>query len=172
MQGALGAGLPPSPISAPALGNGQGPQPGPGMPAQGGQQQPGMPPPAPTSAQTVAALRHFAAITKELESALKDPDIGKADIKSKLIDGMTRLVGGRIMSAGQAVSQLATLPERPFEQKQWVMNHMQQAMQARDFVIGHHAAAFAGAGPEAAPHPDNHMQDITAMQQAHYAPRK
>lgn len=124
--------------------------------------------PAPSHQQTVAALRHFAAIGKQLEIALKDPDLGKSDMRSKLIDGMTTLVADRIIPPGQAVTQLATFPERPFEQRQWLIQHYQQTQQARDAVLSHHAMANAGGGPEQTPSGDTHMQDMQGMMSAHY----
>jgi hypothetical protein len=155
-------GMPPAPQGGPsALGApGGAPAAAPGQPSQM---------PAPTHNQTVAALRHFAALAKQLEAALKDPDIGKADIKSKVIDGMTELVSERMISPGEAVSTLSTFPERPFDQKQWVMQHYQQVQQARNFVLAHHAMAFAGQGPQPAPKPETHMADVGAMMQAHYS---
>lgn len=177
MPGALQPGMatPPapdqgagSPLAAGVLQSPQMPQAPTGAPGQQ-QQQPPQPPPAPTHAQTVAALRHFTAISKQLEDALKDPDLGKSDIKSKVIDGMTTLVANRIIPPGAAVTQLATFPEKPFDQRKWLLTHLQQVAQARDAVLGHHAMAFAGAGPEPTPHGDNHMQDISGMMAAHYA---
>ena len=134
------------------------------------QQQPQVP--MPTHAQTVAALRHFHMIGEQLESALKDPDLGKSDLKSKIIDGMTKLVAGRIISPAQAVTQLSTFPEKPFDQKAWLANHLMQIKQAEMAVLSHHGNAFAGGGPEPAPHPDNHMDDMASMMGAHYSPRK
>lgn len=124
--------------------------------------------PAPSHQQTVAALRHFAAIGKQLEVALKDPDLGKSDMRSKLIDGMTTLVADRIIPPGQAVTQLATFPDRPFEQKTWLIQHYKQTQQARDAVLSHHAMANAGGGPESTPSGDTHMQDLQGMMSAHY----
>lgn len=128
-------------------------------------------PPAPTHQQTVAALRHFQAILLELNSIAKNPDLGKADVKSAIIDGTTKLVSQRMVSPGQAVTMLATVPERPFEQKTWIANHMQQALQARSMVLAQHAQAFAGQGPEPTPSADSHLQDIQGMMGAHYSGR-
>lgn len=141
-----------------------------GAPQTGQAQAPQAPPqvPAPTHQQTVAALRHFAAIGKQLEIALKDPDLGKSNIRDKVIDGMTTLVADRIIPPGQAVTQLATFPDPPFQQKQWLVQHMQAIMQARNAVLAHHAQAFAGAPPQPTPSNDNHMQDIQGMMAAHY----
>lgn len=132
----------------------------------GVQQAPQAPPqqmPAPSHQQTVAALRHFDAIGKQLEIALKDPELGKSDIRSKVIDGMTTLVADRIIPPGQAVTQLATFPDRPFEQKAWLIQHYQQTQQAKDAVLSHHAMASAGQGPEPTPSADSHMDDMQGL---------
>jgi hypothetical protein len=126
-------------------------------------------PPAPTHAQTVAALRHFSAIGKQLQSAMQDPDLGKTDIKNKIIDGVTALVADRIIPPTAAVTELSTFPERPYDQKIWVQQHLMQVMQARNAVLAHHAAAFAGGAPQPTPSADDHMSDLQAMQQSHYS---
>lgn len=139
--------------------------------ASGGQQMPQQQPqqaPAPDHQQTVAALRHFEAIGIQLEKVLQDPSLGKSDLKSKIIDGVTALVSKQIMSPGQAVAQLSTFPERPFDQKKWLMNQMQQILQARNSVLSHHGSAFAGAGPEPTPSGETHMQDMSDMMATHY----
>ncbi len=138
-----------------------------GMP---GPQQ-GQPPPAPNHAQTVAALRHFHAINSELEALASDPDLGKADMKSKVIDGATKLVGMRIMSPSQAVMQLGEFPSAPYQQKQWVMKHLQANQKAADSVLDHHRVAHAGIQDMPAGNPDDHTQDMNAMMQSHYAGR-
>lgn len=151
-----------------ALQGGSG-APGPMRPPQGGQPQQPPPMPAPTHAHAVAAMRHFHALGEPLEAALKDPDLGKADLKDKVIGGMTKLVARRILSPAQAVTQLATFPERPFDQKAWLANHLMQVKQAEMAVLTHHGMAFAGGGAQAAPHPDDHMADMAGMMQGHYA---
>lgn len=165
MPGALQSTPPPlpNPQQQGALSPGgpqQAPQ-GPGAPPQ-------QPAPAPTHVQTVAALRHFSAIQKQLELALKDPDLGKSSVKDKVIDGMTTLVADRIIPPGQAVSQLATFPERPFDQRTWLIQHYQQTQQASNAILAHHAMAFAGQGSQPTPSADNHMQDLQGMMASHY----
>lgn len=132
----------------------------------GVQQAPQAPPqqmPAPSHQQTVAALRHFTAIGKQLEIALKDPELGKSDVRSSLIDGMTTLVADRIIPPGQAVTQLATFPDRPYEQRLWIQKHLEQTIQAKNAVLSHHAMASAGQGPEPTPSADNHMSDMASL---------
>jgi hypothetical protein len=154
------------------------------MPQQGApsQQGPAMQPgqqqaPAPTHTQTVAALRHFNAILGELKGLLQNPDLGKANLKSTIIDGMTKLVAERIIPPAAAVSQLASVPDVPFQQKQWTVNHYAQTVQAAAAVLDHHRQSAMGTGNydlENALHgdesdPDSHMETMQGMMQQHYA---
>ncbi len=171
MTGALHSPAPPpmpNPQSGGALQAPGGPPLG-QMPA--GAAAPHEAPPAPTPAQATATLRHFDMIGGQLEKALSDPDLGKADMKSKVIDGMTSLVASRIISAGQAIAQLSSFPEKPFEQKTWLMNNLRQIQQAREIMLTHHAVAHAGTPYEPPPHPDGHMDHVGGMMEAHYKAR-
>lgn len=132
-------------------------------------------PPAPTHAETVAGLRHLHAIAGELRTLLKDENLGKADVKSTLIDAATKLVGSRIIAPAEAVQQLASFPERPFDQKQWVEQHYAQTVQAQAAILDHHRAQAVGTGNfalETSLHradPDKHQETMRGMMQAHYA---
>ena len=159
MSNALSAlgGPPPAPNSEPGqqmpppmVGNALGP-------ATGQQQAPPAPPPAPSHQQTVAALRHFAALERELTTLLKDPDLGNADLKSKIIDGTTGLVAQGYLTPAAAVTELGTVPERPFDQKKWLEQHFVQTIAAANQVLSHHQAAFPGGAPnEETPSMDDH----------------
>ena len=139
------------------------PMPGPMSPAAGAGAPQG-PPPAPSHGQTVAALRHFSALEKELTTLLKDPDLGKADIKSKVIDGATKLVSTGIMAPAEAVMELGTFPERPFDQRKWIEQHFIQTIQAASNVLDHHRVAFAGQPPSTEPiSADDHQQHMAAL---------
>jgi hypothetical protein len=152
---------------APDMHHMQGPLMAPNAPpGQGG--QPPQAPPAPTHAQTVATLRLFQAVISELNQIAKNPDLGKASVKSQIIDGTSKLVAERLISPAAAVTTLATVPEKPYEQKVWIQNQMQQTMVARAAVLAHHAAAFAGQGPQPTPDTDGHMDDVNSMVASHY----
>jgi hypothetical protein len=133
----------------------------------GGAQQPQQaPPPAPTHAQTVTALRHFGAIENELTEIMKDPDLGKTDMRSKVIDGMTTLVADGIFPAADAVKQMGTFPEKPYDQRQWVNQHFMNAVQAQTAVLAHHqigAATGQDIQPGVEPEPDDHQSIIAGM---------
>ena len=148
-------------VSAP----GQGPSPG-----QNSAQP--APPPAPSHQQTVAALRHFDAIETELKTLLKNPDLGKSNMRSSIIDGMTGLVSDGIFTPSQAINQLADLPNDPFQQKKWIMQHFATTANAQLGVLAHHQAAFAGQNvDETPPAQDDHVETIQGLK-AHYPTRQ
>lgn len=134
------------------------------------------PPPAPTHGQTVAALRHFQAILGCLKEILKDPDLGKADMRPDIIENMSELVADRFMTPAQAVAQLATVPDKPLDQRKWAQQLFLQTIQAQNAVLDHHRMQAVGTGNyelENMLHesdPDDHLGTINAMMQAHYAP--
>lgn len=151
-----------NPLMSPSMGS---PMAG-GAPGVGPQQQP--PPagaPAPNKQQTVAASIHFMMIERELTDLLQDPSLGKSDLKDKVIDGATKLVGEKILTPAQAVGQLSTFPEKPEDQKTWAQKMFSQNRQAMQMVVAHHAAAFGGqanggGGPYS---PDNHSDIISGL---------
>ncbi len=120
--------------------------------------------PAPSHQQTVAALRHFRALKRELLGLLKNPDLGKSNMRSKIIDGATSLVAGGIVKPGDAVTQLATVPERPYDQKKWVEAQFAQAVAGANNILDHHRIANAGM-PETSDNgdPDDHMDHIANL---------
>lgn len=136
---------------------------------QGAPQQPQKVPPPPTHEQTVAALRHFDAVKGELTTLLKNPALGKSDVKSQIIDGVTKLVSERMLSPAQAVIQLSQVPTDPLQQRKWIQTQMAQTVQAEQGIVEHHRNTNMGSGDwatEAQQHntnPDNHLQDMSAL---------
>jgi hypothetical protein len=172
MPGVLDAGGPP-PVPNPgqtAMPSAGGPLSAPGMPSPPVQPGQGPQTPAPTHGETVAALRHFGAIQAELAMLLKDPAVGRSNLKSKIIDGVTKLVSNRIVTPGAAVSQLASVPDQPFQQRKWLETHLAQAFMAQVAVLGHHANAYGGT-PEhmvdKTSSPDDHIADMQGVM-GHY----
>jgi hypothetical protein len=154
---------PPNISKAPSFDSIAPPQGGPmGHPGAQAPQAPQAPqmPPAPTHEQTVAAMRHFQAIQDEIEPLLKDPDVGRSDMKSKVIDGATKLVAARIFTPADAV---------PFEQRNWLIRHHFLATVALHQVLDHHGAAVAAGMVPAGGKPkrENHIQDMAALKE-HY----
>jgi hypothetical protein len=157
-QNALAAPMGPSPMAGAPMGpvGAQGP---PGGVPQGGM------PPAPNHQQTVAALRHLGASERELMTLLSDPDCGSADMKSKVIDGVTSLVAEGIATPADAVKELSSFPERPFDQKQWLEQKLQTVDKAKVAILQHHQMGYLGAPPDdTPPNTDNHLQTMSGLQ--------
>jgi hypothetical protein len=138
----------------------------PAMPAGGQPTQQQIPPP-PTHQQVVAGLRYCDAVEEQLTALAKDPDFGKADLKKKCIDGETKLVANGILTASQAVGRLATFPDNPFEQKQWVMKQLSDTAFSARILLAHHRQGFAGQPPQPTPKADNHIADIASLINTH-----
>jgi hypothetical protein len=138
--------------------------------APGGPQQA----PAPDHAQTVAALRHFGAITRSIVGLLKNPALGKTDMRSEVIDAMTKLVASDMMRSDNAVSEMSTFPEKPFDQRKWLEDHLMNARQGQVAVLSHHQAAFGGTTPDqdavASSMEDNHHSSMKGLM-GHYKGR-
>lgn len=164
---------PPMPVQEPAMQNNL--QAAPQPQAAGGPPQAA--PAPPSHEQTVSALRHFHAVIGEVQTLLKDPETGKSDMKSKIIDGVTKLVSERMIAPGSAVAQLSQVPADPLQQRKWLQTTLQQATQAANAVLDHHAAGSQGTldwakeGQAIHPHPDQHMGHMAALE-ANYGGRK
>ena len=107
---------------------------------QGGNALQGAPTPAampasPSHQQCVAALRHFDAVKGELKILLENPALGKSSIKSAIIDGTSKLVSERFMSAAEAVQQLAQVPDDPLQQRKFLQQKMMQTVQSENKVL-------------------------------------
>jgi hypothetical protein len=109
----------------------------------------------------------------ELKTLMKNPDLGRSNVKDAIIDGTMKLVAERMISAAQAVVQLAAVPDDPLQQRKWVKQMVAQTVQASNNVIDHHAAAQPGTldhGFESQaqqPDPDQHQAIMTGLMQ-HY----
>jgi hypothetical protein len=129
--------------------------------------------PAPSHSQTVAALKHFMMIIDELQKLEKNDALGKSDVHGLIIDGVTGLVGERVLSAPNAVSLLAGVPDDPLQQRKWVKQMMAQTIQAQNNVLAHHAMSHPGTldwniEKQHSPYnADDHMQTMEGLG-AHY----
>jgi hypothetical protein len=112
----------------------------------------------------------------EMRGLLENPDLGKADLKSALIDSTSKIVADRMMSPSVAVAELTTFPDRPYDQRKWVEQKYAQAVQAQAGVLDHHRSSAIGTGNyelENLLHdddadPDGHMKTISGLIAAHY----
>lgn len=177
---ALGAGnaTPQAPNPQPnepsvSLGMGSAPQIAPrGMALGGGGQQQQQPQqqqqqiPAPTHAQTVAAMRHFWAIRDVIAEVMQDPALGKSSVKKRIVDGVAELVANRILTPGDAVKELMEVPERPYDQKQWLIDADRMARQAQIAVLDHYAYGHQGVAAhliDRESDPEDHLDHMAGL---------
>jgi hypothetical protein len=141
---------------------------GAGMPAGVGQMQQGQGG-APSHAETSVAIRHFMMVIDELKELWKNEALGRTDMKSQIIDGVTGLVAKRMMSAASAVQVLADVPSDPIAQRKWVKQMLAQTVQAQNGVLNHHVAGhaptldWATESQHQTSSPDDHLQTMEGL---------
>ena len=109
-------------------------------PQMGGQQQQ---PPVPTRAQTTAAVHHFSAIQQALKPILKNPKLGKENIRPDVLDAGSKLIGSKILSLPELMNQISEFPSDPLDQKARVQKIYTDAQNAEASVLDHYGAALA-----------------------------
>jgi hypothetical protein len=125
--------------------------------------------PAPGHQETVAALRHFMAIIDELQVLLKNPSLGRSDMKDPITDGVIKLVGERMISPANAVPILADIPADPLQQRKRVQQMLQQTVAAQNNVLHHHVMGNPGTldwateSQHQAGSMDDHMQTMAGL---------
>lgn len=160
-----------SPVSA----QGQPMQPMLQQPAQGGntlaqlapQQQQAPQQPAPTHAQTVAAVHHTGQIKQALIPVLDDPNLGVKNIRPKILDMASKLLASKTLTLPEIMKAVKALPNDPVAQKQFVEKIYNDNDKAQMLVLGHHAM-----GPQAQPgqepeqwSPDKHQDHMAGLMQ-------
>ena len=78
------------------------------------------------------------AIVDELQVLQKNPSLGRSNMKDPILDGVTKLVGERMMSPANAVPLLADIPVDPLMQRKWVTAKLQQTIAVQNNVLHHH----------------------------------
>ncbi len=129
-------------------------QPSPPQPMSGGQGNPlaqlaaplaGLPPPmpAPSAAQTTAAVKRFTAVANAMRTVLANPDLGRRNIRPAILDQASKLMASRVLSLPEVMNAIGKVSDDPLEQKSMVVGIFNQAQQAESNVLAHHALAVA-----------------------------
>jgi hypothetical protein len=58
--------------------------------------------------------------------------------------------------------QLGSVPDRPFDQKQWLQTHLAQTVQAATAVLAHHAMG-GPAQDQTPPNPEDHLDVMSGL---------
>ena len=141
----------------------QAPQPSQGM--AGLVQQPPQSRPTPTHAETVAGLHRCHEIEKATARLLKDPDVGRKNIRPKILTMGADLIGAKTMSMPQFMDGLKSFPpaEDILGQKKWIQRLHDSQIQAQIALLQDHANA-PPEGPDAVQWtPDNHAEHMGAL---------
>lgn len=99
-------------------------------------------PPAPTKAQTVAAVARFGAIQSAMRAVMSNPDYGKSNIRPALLDEGSKLLGTKLISLPELMNSIKDMSDDPIEQKSFISNIFNQAKMAESSVLDHHGAAI------------------------------
>lgn len=102
-------------------------------------QQQQAPPPPPTRAQTVAAVHHFGQIKQAMTPIMADPNLGKSNIRPKVMDSFSKLLMSKVLSLPEIMKAVKSLPEDPVEQKKFVDKIYQDNDKAQQMVLQQHA---------------------------------
>src|ERR1700722_300192 len=100
-------------------------------------------PPAPTKAQTVAAVQRCLAIQSAMRAVMSNPDFGKSNIRPALLDEGSKLLGTKLISLPELMNSIKDMSDDPIEQKSFISNIFNQAKTAEASVLDHHGAAVA-----------------------------
>lgn len=138
------------------------------------------PPPAPSHQETVAALRHFHEIQRQLGPLLKNPKIGKSDMKGEVYTVGALLLGDGFMSLPEVMTALKSFPKEPIDQRKWIEQHYNNAVAAQQKVLDDHAAHVGPGsgdfatewGAKTALDPDMAHGDLMSSIMGHYKGRK
>lgn len=151
------------------------PQQAPAQPAPsvGGLVQP--PPqarPTPTHAQTVAGLHRCHEIEQATGRLLKDPDVGKKNIRPKVMEMGADLIGNKTMSLTEFMSGIQNFPSGDdfLGQKKWVEKLHQSQAQMQMALLQDHSQAPPEAADAEQWSPDSHAQHMGALMN-HYKVR-
>ena len=106
-----------------------------GPPQGGGTMQP------PSHHEAVALLQHISAFDQRWREILKDPEIGKGNVRGKVYDMMADMMGEDYATLPQVMGLLKSMPTEPLEQKHWIEEHVANDQKAMQAVVQHHAQA-------------------------------
>ena len=101
--------------------------------------------PAPTHAQTVAALMHLSAV-QEMLGLTQLPELGKANIRPEIYDATAELMAQGLVTLPQVMTEIRNIPADPPGQRTWVTTHLRNIALAKEQILSDHAQAFPGNG--------------------------
>lgn len=139
------------------------------------QSEPSRPNPAPSYPQVMAAMHRFTAIRKVLTPLLKDPKLGREDVRDKVLDAAATLISQRVLTVAEAMNEVSKkMPTQPADQQLWLKKLVQNTMLAQDKVMDdYHASGQNWKNDEANTElkfkPDSYGEHMQGLMK-HYGP--
>ena len=113
--------------------------------------------------QLMSGLHHLGSIQKALSPLLRNPVLGKNNIRPKLFDAMATLIGQGTMSVPEVINGMKDLPDDPLAQKKWLESKVAKTMQAEQKLVNDYIAQGPGAEPEGEWSMDNHKDHMAGL---------
>jgi hypothetical protein len=117
-----------------------------------------------TKQQLIAGLHHLNAFQKQFSPILKNPELGKSNIRPKIFDASAALIGQGIFSVPDVMNGIKDLPDDPLGQKKWLEQKLSGTMMAEKKLV----SDYIGQGPGPEPQgpewsPDNHTEHMGGL---------
>lgn len=128
-------------------------------------QQPPQARPTPTRAETVAGLHRCREIEQASGRLLKDPDVGKANIRPKVMTMGADLIANRVMTLSQFMQGIKNYPsaEDFLGQKKWVERLLQSNLQAQMTLLQDHSQSPPEPPDAEQWSPDSHADHVASL---------
>ena len=116
-----------------------------------------------TKQQLIAGLHHLNAFQKQFSPLLKNPELGKGNVRPKIFDASAALIGQGIFSVPEVMKGIKDLPDDPLGQKKWLEQKLSGVMMAEQKLISDYIGQGPGqdTGPEYTP--DSHREHMTGL---------
>ena len=136
----------------------------PGQPMQGQ----GQPQQQISKEQVIAGLHHLGAFVKVLSPLLSNPQLGKANMRPKIFDGLATLIGEQIFTVPEVMNGIKDLPDDPVGQKKWLEQKIAGSQQAEKKLVSDYISQGPGPEPQGKPWSQDTHKDHMAGLMANY----
>ncbi len=102
--------------------------------------------PAPTHDMTASTLHHLSEMRRHFMDLLKNPGVGKQDMKGPMLDALADLMSEGLLDSKKSVAMIQMFPEGPDQQKQWLENSLQMLGAAQAKILEDHRMSHQGTG--------------------------
>src|SRR5450631_1654352 len=99
-----------------------------------------------TKQQLIAGLHHLNAFQKQFSPILKNPELGKSNIRPKIFDASATLIGQGIFTVPEVMNGIKDFPDDPLGQKKWIETKLAGVQMAEKKLVSDYIGQ--GPGPE------------------------